>query len=527
MGKRIGNHPALWLVCGAVCTAFTLVFPVVGWLEWITMIPLFLGVYRLFDGEGRLTHTTAYRYGFLTVYAFYVVMYHWFVSLYPLDFVGLDKGPAAAVVALAWFGLPLLQAIPGGLIFVFYGIVGRTEICRRAPILRPVLFSALWVVFEWSSTLHWTGVPWGRLALGQVECLPALQSASLLGSYFVSFLLLLVNGLLAYGLLYHKKALVPSLLAGILFFANFQFGWIRGLVKTPEGERVSVAVVQGNVGSQEKWDPEAELRTLEIYADYTRKASAKGAEIVVWPETIILHDIHYDGPYRHFVTELAKECGVSLFVGAFYNSDGDPTESYNAIYLVHPDGTLDETVYGKRHLVPFGEYVPMREFVTAIFPPLADISMLESDLAPGKDSALFDTAYGQMGALVCFDSIYEQLALDSVSDGADVLLIASNDSWFLDSKAIEQHLAQAQLRAIECGKPILRAASTGISAVITEEGELLSSIAPLTEGYAVEEITVPTSTSVYGRIGNLFVAMCAAAPLVLWMVDLLLRKLWK
>ncbi|MBQ8432282.1 MAG: apolipoprotein N-acyltransferase [Clostridia bacterium] len=521
MVKRIFNRPDLWLLLGAVATALTLVFPKVGWLEWITMIPIYFGVYRLFEDGSVLRARQAYRYGFLTVYAFYVVVYHWFVSLYPLDFVGLERGPATFVIALAWFGLPLLQAIPGGLIFVFYNILCKKGLCKRAPILRPVAFSALWVLFEWSSTLHWTGVPWGRLALGQIELLPLLQSASLFGSYFVSFLLLLVNGFLAYGFFYRKKAFFPALLAGVIFFSNLSFGVIRGLLPEKGGTQLTAAVIQGNVNSQDKWDDAAEYAALNTYANYTRKAALAGAQIVVWPETVILGDIRPNNEYRAFVTSLARECNVYLFVGAFrYDADAE----YNAVYLVHPDGSIDETVYGKRHLVPFGEYVPMRELVTALFPPLAEISMLDSDLTPGANSALFDTPWGQVGALICFDSIYEQLTLDSVSDGADLLLISSNDSWFLDSAAVYQHLAQGQLRAIESGKPILRAANTGISSVLLPDGSSLSPIAALTEGYAVETITVGEGSTLYSRIGNLFVALCALFLFTLWGLGFVIKE---
>ena len=184
------------MLVGAALTALTLIFPKVGFLEWITLIPLFLGAF-VYCGDERKSLWRTYWAGFLTVFIYYFVIYHWFLSLYPLDFVGMDNASSVVVVIAGWVGLSIFQAVPGGLIFLIFKLLERSGVLARTPILRPLVLSALWVVFEWSSTFGWTGVPWGRLCIGQSEYLPILQSASLLGPYFVSFLILLVNGLLA------------------------------------------------------------------------------------------------------------------------------------------------------------------------------------------------------------------------------------------------------------------------------------------------------------------------------------------
>ena len=189
MISRLPHDPLPLLLSGAVLTGLTLIFTSLGFLEWISMIPLFFGVYRMAqDDTMRLRRV--YLYGFLTVLAYYLVIYHWFFYLYPLDFVGMDHAASLVVILAGWIGLSLLQALPGGLVFLFFSLLHRTQTVRERPILKPFLFSALWIVFEWSSTLSWTGVPWGRLCLGQIEYLPMLQSASLFGSYFISFFLI-------------------------------------------------------------------------------------------------------------------------------------------------------------------------------------------------------------------------------------------------------------------------------------------------------------------------------------------------
>ena len=188
MRKRLEKFALPAMLVGVALTALTLIFPKIGFLQWVTLIPFFLGAFAYCSDKTKSLWRT-YWAGFLTIFVYYFIVYHWFLSLYPLDFIGMENGPSAAVVAAGWIGLSVLQAIPGGLILVIFKLLERTAIFERSPVLRPIVLSALWIVFEWSSTLGWTGVPWGRLCIGQSEYLPVLQSASLLGPYFVSFLL--------------------------------------------------------------------------------------------------------------------------------------------------------------------------------------------------------------------------------------------------------------------------------------------------------------------------------------------------
>ncbi|MBE6589942.1 MAG: apolipoprotein N-acyltransferase [Ruminococcaceae bacterium] len=500
-----------FMLIGAILTGLTLVFPVLGFLQWFTMIPIFIGVYRMAEDRSvRLRR--AYLYGFLTVFAYYFVIYHWFCALYPLDFAGLDPASAVVVIIAGWAGLSLLQAIPGGFVFLFYKLLQKNGAFERVPVLRPIAFSALWIIFEWSSTLHWTGVPWGRLCLGQASYLPMLQSASLFGSYFISLLILLVNGLLAYAILYCvgkiKKVRLLSLCAASLVLLNLLLGCCLMALNSPSNESVRVAVVQGNISSHEKWGENSRELTKEIYGEKTRLAAKEGAQIVLWPETAFPNRLNasFNSDLLEFVTDLARECEVTLVIGALYeDSEGG---EYNALYWIDPDGSVSEDVYAKRHLVPFGEYVPMRELITALIPPLADLSVLQSDLSAGSDPALFESSYGRIGSLICFDSIYEQLTLDSVREGAKLMLLSSNDSWFFDSAAIYQHEAQARLRAIENGRYLVRSGNTGISSIVSNTGEHLVYIDPLVDGYGVADVELRETQTLYTHVGNLLVYAC-------------------
>ena len=166
----------------------------------------------------------------------------------------------------------------------------------------------------------------------------------------------------------------------------------------------------------------------------------------------------------------------------------------------------------------------MRKLIMTVFPPLGEIAMLENDLVHGDSSEIFAIEINgktvNVGGLICFDSIYEELAYVSASDGADILCVSTNDSWFEDSRAVYMHCAQSRLRAIETGLPILRSANTGISAVITQKGEVVESIDPLIQGYIVEDVIIDSTKSNSCTANTVFLLLCALVIAALPVTDL-------
>lgn len=500
----------LLLLCSAGLTGLTLVFPKLGFLEWITLIPLaiFLIEYAA-DRSVRLR--SLYGYGLFFFWSFYLVVFHWFINLYPLDFIdGMTKGGAIAVVLAAWIGLSLFQAVMGGLCFVVVGLLLRLPKLERFWWSKPFLIAGVWSVYEWTQTLGWWGVPWGRLPIGQSSYLVGLQTASWFGSYFVTFVLVAVNASLALGICAwlrkeERTARIHIRFACLASVAMLVFQYGAGtLIWTlaPTSEKiVRVAAVQGNISSHEKWELAHLNRTMEVYWDYTMQAAEQGAEIVVWPETALPYEVDAETEY---LVELAKQSGAVILVGAFTNEEADRGD-YNSIVCFLPDGTMHESIYSKRRLVPFGEFVPWSGLIRTLIPPLADLVMSEDSVEWGEGSNLFTLDQGKVGSLICFDSIYEGLTRESVRDGAELLCLSTNDSWFTDSAALYMHNAQAQLRAIESGRQVVRSANTGISTVITARGEVTADLAPLVDGILVEDVSLHSHTTLYTYIGNLFV----------------------
>ncbi len=506
------------LILSGLLLGFTVIFPQIGILEWLALLPaVAVLLVRASDPAVRLRRL--YGMGVVFFLSYLLVTFHWFLYMYPLDFAGMSRPASAVVVLVAWIGLSAFQAVGAALIFPLFAIAARGKWLSRHPVLLPTLLACMWTVLEWFwANSGWSGVPWSRLALGQAELLPAMQSAWLFGSYAVSFLLVIVNGYLAYLVLHPERRVLCGALAAGLFAANLGFGFIRLAAYREEEETVTVAAIQGNLSSLDYWSDDASSvdEMMRIYADLTRAAVADGAELVVWPETGIPMNINQSRKLYDFVTGLASECGVPILAGVFTEVP-DSTADYNSIVVALPDGTLHDTVYNKRNPVPFGEFVPFRSVVTTLIPPLSEINTLGDDIPAGTESVVFDLDIGMVGSLICFDSIYESNAHDSVQNGAALLAVSTNDSWFRDSRGVWMHHAQSQYRAIETGRYVARSAVTGVSSVISATGEVVDYLPALERGYALAKAELRTERTPYMVIGNLFcyVALAASALAVL------------
>ena len=501
-----------WLILplGGLLFALTIIFPQIGAFEWIALIPALLVILTL-TADPTVKHRRLYGLGLLFFWPFYAVNFHWFFYMYPLDFAGMTRAASAVVVTVACLGLSLFQALGAALLFPLMGVATRGRWLSKHTVLHPLLFACLWTALEWwQAHSGWSGVPWARLSIGQAETVLNLQSAAIFGSYFVSFLIVAVNGFLAYLFLHPSKRVLCAALAAGLYFGNMGFGAVRMASVKDTGTPIKAAAIQGNKGSLENWSVGTMDKVLKVYGDLSREAAAEGADIIVWPETSIPANIDRQAWVGEYVTNLSRECGVPILCGLFTRVEEGSEADYNSIVVALPDGTVHDTVYNKRNPVPFGEFVPFRKLVMTLVPPLAEINTLAEDIPAGEDSVVFDLELGNVGSLICFDSIYERNALDSIGNGAQILAVSTNDSWFTDSRGVWMHHAQSQLRAIETGRWVVRSANTGVSSVINDRGEVLEKLDPLKTGFVLEQAYLSDRVTVYSVIGNIFAYVCFA-----------------
>lgn len=511
--QMIDRHPTasrfVLLALGAIATGLTLVFPELGVLEWVTLIPMGIALIKL--AEQGSTFRRAYLWGLYFFMCYGMTLFHWFWELYPMEFTGMSPAAAIVVVLAGWVGLTFLQALAGALIFSIAVRLKRGRLIGRLPLLWPFVVAGLWVIMEWGQTLFWFGVPWGRLAMGQV-CLPLMvRSSALFGSFFVSFMIVSVNMLIAQAALEPHRLKVGVICAAGLLVVQLALGAgvtaSYGASDAGEGEQVRVAVLQGNVSSSEKWNVSVE-DMMQEYAELCREAAGEGAQLIIWSETALPFTLENNPKRAASLSALAQECEAELLVGLFtLDADGN---RQNSLVLFRRDGTISEQIYSKRHLVPFGEYLPLRTLITTLIPPLAQVAMLDDDLTPGADPGLIQWGDVTLGSLICFDSIYEQLTLDSVRDGAELIVLSTNDSWFGDSAALRMHCSHDQLRAIESGRTILRSANTGISAIIRADGTMSEQLEDNVKGYIVSDVETSEVRTLYTAIGNMVVYLAIA-----------------
>ena len=444
---------------------------------------------------------------FCFFFAFYFCVYSWFVNLYPLDFAGLGSVESIGVIIIAETAIPFIHAcLMTCFVFASYFAAKRVNNC----FVRAALVGFGYVLGEFSQSLGTFAFPWVRLFVGQTSFPVLLQSASLFGSYFITFLMVLVNALLAMslvGLNVDKKKAFTCLLSAVLIFsANLVFGVVRVNVGANSEKTLSAIVLQGNIPSGEKWSGDVDEKAK--YLALAQLSSDTNADIAVMPETALPVTVYSDDGFtsdaERTLAEISQTLDAELFAGAFGYDDG---KIYNSLFLFDKDGAVSKP-YNKRNIVPFGEFLPYRSIIEKIVPSLGEINMLSSDISRGESVVPIETKKGKAACLICFDSIFPETARRQIKNGGEFIVIATNDSWYKTSDAIFQHADHAIMRGIENNVPVIRCANTGVSRITDRLGYMV------TES-EVNETTVISATvelngnmTLYTRIGDIFVLVC-------------------
>ncbi len=417
---------------------------------------------------------------------YYLGVHYYFIALYPLDFAGLSNALSLIVVFLGWVGISLFQGLELALFLTLF-----KKLDKKRGTLSSVLLASLFTLAEAFQALGTLGFPWGGVYITQYKFLPFIQSASLFGPLFITFLVIFANALLSQ--FYHYRRKHTLVVFVLILLSNTAFGMIHLNVSSPVKDTLDVTLVQPTILSGEKWYGTSSFDTLLSLSE-----SAPDAELIVWPETAVNSNLLENETKCERIGELISKKDAMLITGAFYE-EGENT--YNSAMLFYNTGVQ---LYHKRHLVPFGEYLPARGLIETFLPFLADINMLSSDLTSGGEASVFNTPFGNIGALVCFDSIFTNLAVDSTREGAQLLCIITNDSWYKTSTALSHHNAQAVFRAVENGRFVVRCANSGISSFIDSRGRVLASSLPNERLTLTENVSLIDGETLYTKTGNVF-----------------------
>ena len=501
----------LLITVSAALTGLCFTWYKAGFLALFTVIPFFYVILK----EANKPHKPIkyYGYGYLFGAVFYACIFYWFKYQYPLEYLNFTKFEAVAYVALTWFGSGLILSVLFALFPLAIGLFTRTTLCRKHTFLFVPVASCAYVIIEFLFTLGSLATPWARLAITQQSNILGIQTASVFGSYFISFIIISVNAALAYGIYElkthkNKKAAAVCLICSAsLFFGNMGVGAILYNTDKKATEKLpgyTAAALQGNIVSGR-----SEIGSYADVCDYFldisgREIEENGTKLIVMPEGSFSIEFDKYPLFRQKLADFCRDHDVVIIFGA-YERDGK--DFYNVTYCISPDGSVTGP-YRKQHPVPFGEFTPARDIILAVMPFLKDLTNIGDELTAGSESVVFDSTLGKLGAFICFDSAFESIGYEETAKGATVLTESTNDSWWMDSIQLYQHNGHAILRAAESRRYVVRSSAAGYSTVISPQGEILSGVAPLTAGFASAEITPRNDLSFYHKTPYLFPALC-------------------
>jgi apolipoprotein N-acyltransferase len=492
--------PVGGFLCLVTGLLLILIFPWydVEWLAWIALVPLLTATRGV-----RLR--TALVWGWIGGCAGYLGILRW------IPHTMINYG---GIPTLASYGILLLLVVYVGL-YVGVFTAGWTWSLRRWPRGTVWLVPALWVAMEWMRAQVLSGFPWASLGYSQYLNRPLIQIAELTSVYGVSFVLVLANIVIAQ-LLYStvqrrgKGVWWPCVLAvlGVVMVWGYG-GWQlhqTSKAATPATAELGVALLQGNIAQDLKWDDAAREAIFSIYRTLTLEAAADSeVDLIVWPEAATPFFFANDRLFHVRQLHLAQEAGRPLLFGSpTYAREGDQDVMYNSAFLVGPEATVLGR-YDKIHLVPFGEYIPLRRFLFFLDKLVVGIG----DFRSGEAYTVMPIPQGRFAVLICFEVIFPDLVRHFVRHGAQFLVNITNDAWFGYSSASYQHLSMVVLRAVENRLPIVRAANTGISAVIDPTGRLSQQTDLFGRTWIKARITpAEGGTTFYTRWGDLFAYGC-------------------
>ncbi|NEX19840.1 apolipoprotein N-acyltransferase [Thiorhodococcus mannitoliphagus] len=354
-----------------------------------------------------------------------------------------------------------------------------------------LLFPGLFVIFEWLRGWLFTGFPWLNLGYTQLEG-PLAGYAPVIGVYGIS-LLVVVSGGLLWGLLRWPLRARALAAAGLVIIWGAGAG-LKGVDWTQaSGPSLRISVLQANIPQAVKWEPGAAVDIAEAYVQLTKEAF--DSDVIIWPETALpsfLHQVR--APLLDPLAERARAEGAEIVMGIPV-MDLEHGRYYNGLVSI---GSAED-LYAKRHLVPFGEFMPFKAWLGPLI-ELFEVPM--SDFSRGDSPRpLLTVGEHRVGASICYEDAFPNEVSEALPE-AEYLINVSNDAWFGDSLAPHQHLEISRMRALENGRYLARATNTGVSAIIDDKGALIKTLPSFVRGSATAEIEPRQGLTPYAAVGN-------------------------
>ncbi len=471
------------------------------WLSWVALIPLFFCIYGSSPKK-------AAGCGFITGTVFYVTSLSWINN----TLVNYGNIP----MVISWLILLLLSVYLAFYISLFSYLVNLLS--KGNAVYWFILAPLIWTGLEYIRSTHLEyGFSWQGLGYSQFQNLPIIQMAEFTGVYGISALIVLVNAGCFYILCpaismekpwdqYRLRVVTTTvlILAACLGFGYFSLDRSFHNLGSP----LKVALIQGNIPQEMKWNPKYKNDVMEKYRDLTLASLKNKPDLIVWPEAVTPFYYERDEKGFLYISQIIKDTKTPLVFGSpFLKMKNQTPISYNSAYFLTPSSPKAKR-YDKIHLVPFGEFIPFRKVLFFLDKMVEGIG----DFGRGNAGVVFDfeNLY-KFGISICYEIAFPDLVRQPVSNGANFLVNITNDAWFGKSAASYQHISMAALRAVENRVPIVRAANTGITGAIDPWGRIVPTTDIFTEAYLVTSILPTTSgPTLYAQFGDIFCYLCLA-----------------
>ena len=502
--RELFDRRGLLAIFSGLLIALSFPTPGLSFLAWVALIPLLIAME---DSTPRI----ALRIGCTCGVTAYAIILYW-LNIVFTRYGHLPWSVSVMVYLLLIFWLAL-----------FYGL--STSIARmgeKIGIKAAFTLPVAWVAFDFIRSFLFSGFAWAMLGHSQFRTLPLIQIADLGGVYGITLLIVLANVVLYRALRAVSGAEVPypvksAIILLVLLISTLFYGFSR-LQRTgaADSKPLRVALIQGNISQDVKWSPEFRESTVDTYERLTREATKGGTDLIVWPESAVPFFFQDEPQQAERIRQLARETGAYLLLGSPAHELRNGKNTFlNSAFMISPQGVTTGRA-DKLHLVPFGEYVPLGNILTFINKIVVGIG----DFAPGERAVPLEAAGVKLGIQVCYEVIFPELAREYVRAGARVLVAITNDAWFGRSSAPYQHLSIAAFRAIETRTPLIRAANTGITAIVDKNGHISTMTGLFVEGYRTGEIEPGSGQSLYLTIGDTPAWIClvitAGVALLAW-----------
>jgi len=469
-------------------------FPTVDFfpLAWIGLVPLLI---FLHDKNSRVAFRAGLYFGLVYFFGTLYWIYH---SIH--FYGGIPFVPSLLLVLILCAYLSLYPAI---FALLYVSNMQRTDM--------PALFVAplIWTTLEFLRSYVLSGFPWSSLGYSQYTFLPVIQIADITGVYGVSFLIMAVNGAIV-DVLHLKRRYIERPLASLLPTATgfgalalaviftLSYGIYR-LQQHPSGHLFKAAVIQGNIEQDKKWNPAYQQSVIDTFKNLSLSAAAETPDIIVWPETAAPFYFKTDKELTAYMVSLQKQFNSYLLFGSVTAKGGNSRNRYaNSAILLDKNGNIDY-IYDKIHLVPFGEFVPLRQIFSFI-----DLTGAIGDFVPGDTYIKAVTPFGSFGSLICYEVIFPGLVRKFFTKGGDFIVTITNDAWFGKTPGPYQHFSMAVFRAVENRKPVIRCANTGISGFIDSRGRILGETKLFERTYMTADVRTDRTLSKYTKYGDIF-----------------------